>query len=143
MTTQNDINCLLNIEHPSKGKKDVVPAYLEDHYARLAAIENLKAAGEENDETLAALAKTAISNEDEEIRESALAALCEIASDNKLKRTILFIASTDKSENVLSTALEQTALLFPELAKEIALRLQYHPDQAISTYSIEILALAI
>ncbi|BES73440.1 hypothetical protein RE428_44580 [Marinobacter nanhaiticus D15-8W] len=141
MTTQNDINILLGIEPPSEGKANVVPVYLEEHYARLAAIENLKAAREENDEALAALAKTTISNEDEEIREAALSALCEISSDNKLKKTILYIASTDASESVLSTALEQAALHFPELAKKMALRLQHHPDQSISTYSIGILAI--
>lgn len=139
MSVQRDIDTLMGFDLSVSGEDGVVPVYLEGHYNRLGAIENIRASGQTNEFILAALIRTIVLDEDEEIREAALSTLCEVSGSNQMKRLALFLASADAHETVLTTVLEQAVIFDSPLAKKIAERLVSHPDSLVSSYASQLL----
>lgn len=139
MSVQRDLDTLMGFDLSVSGEEGVVPAYLEGHYNRLGAIENIRESGQNNEFVLAALIRTVVLDEDEEIREAALSTLCDISGSDQMKRLVLFLASADAHETVLTTVLEQAVIFDSPLAKKIAARLVNHPDSLVSNYANQLL----
>ena len=140
MTVQQDIEILLGVdEKPHQLQEGVVPIYLEQRYDRLGAVENIRDSGGLDPNALAALIRVLVVDDEEEVREAALSALCEMCDDDTLKRTALVLASVDQNERVLTTVLEQANDLDLTFAKSIASRLVNFPDPVVSDYAEGIL----
>lgn len=120
--------CLDELSEPEKG---VVPSYLEDKYKLIGAIENIREKGCDLYE-MAGLLRCLSSNDEEEVREVALRAICENSDNIELKKIALIISSFDPHEDVLTTMLEESNGLDVDFAKELASRFINHEDVSVS-----------
>jgi len=139
MSFEREIDSLMGFETSISGAKGVVPAYLESHYNRLGAVENIRESGHASEFALAALIRTIVLDDDEEIREAALSAICEVSESDQAKRLALYLACADAHERVVTTALEQAVAIDISLAKMIAERVVNNPDILVSSYVSQLL----
>src|SRR5690606_42052529 len=95
MSFEREIDSLMGFETSISGAKGVVPAYLESHYNRLGAVENIRESGHASEFALAALIRSIVLDEDEEIRVAALSTICDNYERYQVYRLDLFLACAD------------------------------------------------
>lgn len=114
--------------------KGIVPDYLEEKVVLRGIIHNMQEQKRNGFYEIAGLFKCLSSSDEEDIREVALTAICNLG-DEKEKLLAIAIASFDDDENVLSTMLEEANNLDSSIFKPIAQRFINHESAFISDYA--------
>ena len=114
--------------------KGIIPDYLEEQIVLRGIIHNIQEQKRDGFYEIAGLFKCLSSSDEEDVREAALAAICNLC-DKKEKLLAIAIASFDDNENVLSTMLEEANDLEPNIFKPIAKRFINHESDFISDYA--------
>ena len=122
---------LLGLKRKRRRRRaDPVPAYLVPRYDRLGAALALADSPASDTQTLAALLRAAMIDEEEDVRKAAMEAVLSLNPD--VGKVVVVAASYDPDPTLRAAALERLIAVDPPLARAVARRLLKDGDGEVS-----------